>query len=700
MNNLKTFFNPKSIAVIGVSENPSKLSSTIFANIIESGFKKDIFPVNPKYKKLFGVKAYKSVLDIKQKIDLAIIAVPAKLTPQILTEIGKAQIPFTIIISAGFKEIGPKGEILEEKIKQISKRYKIRILGPNCLGSINTINNLNASFASLMPPKGNIAFITQSGAVATAMLDMSLKTNIGFSHFVSLGNKADIEESELIEYFFNDDNVTVIGAYLEEIHNGRKLIQLLDKYKGIKPFILLKPGESKQAQKAIASHTGSMSGPSRIIKAMTKQTDTIQAKNLTELFNYLATFSLSKKLQGNRLAIITNAGGPAIIATDLLVKNNLELAKLEQKTKLHLKKTLPKTASINNPIDVIGDALAERYQAPIEILLKDKNVDGIIIILTPQLVTQIEETAKLIINSFKLSSKPIFPIFLGGKYIRSGLVRLYDKKIPTFTSLQEAIKSISALYQYHNFNREGFEKIAVSSKIIKNKLNIKVKNEEKVLDEITIDKMFKSVAIPTVKQKLCINSSEAIKFAEDLYPVVLKASTTEIIHKTDKNALYLNITNSQELILAFKKLKKSYSKILVQKQIIEDFKEVFIGAIRDGDKNVYNIQNGAKNKNGFGHMVLFGLGGIYTELFKDTKSVLVPAGKNLIKQEFQKTKIYQILNGFRTNKKYNSDCVIDIVYKLQKLLLLYPEISNIDINPLLVTPKNCITVDVKLFIKN
>ncbi len=696
---IKYFFNPKSIAIIGVSKSPLKLSSIIFSNILESGFKGKIYPVNPKYDEIFGFKCYKNVSSIENPVELAVIAVKSKIVPQILLDLIKAKVKYAIIISAGFREIGPNGIKLEQEITKIARKGNIRILGPNCLGSINTINKLNASFATTMPKQGNIAFLTQSGAVATAMLDMALEKNVGFSHFVSLGNKIDIEETELIEYFFNNPKVKVVGAYLEEISNAKKLMEILNNYKHKKPFVLLNPGESKQAQQAMTSHTGAMSSSIAFIKALENQFSITTASNLNQMFNLLTMFSNGKRLEGNKIAIVTNAGGPAIIATDLLVKHGLEIAKISQETKQKLKKYLPETASLNNPIDVIGDALAERYKVPIDILTKDHNVDAIMVIVTPQLVTQIEETAKLIINSFKFSNKPIIPIFLGGKYIKCGLERLYAKKIPSFTSIKNAVDVLEKVNNWQNTKISSYNKslLKLSNQgLYKLKIAKFSKDEEKILSENLVYKLLKEVSIPTTPQGVFTNYKQAINFAKDLFPIVLKVQTKDVIHKTDKKALILDISNPSQLKYEFEKLQQNFNvkSILVQKQITDEFQEVFIGITRDGSSKVYQPQ-----EKGFGHLLIFGKGGVYTELYKDLQKALILATPKYIEKQFLKTKISKILLGYRAKYHYNINCVFETILKLQKLALLYPYISHLDMNPLIVTKTDCFAVDTKIFVK-
>lgn len=704
---LAKLFNPSSIAVVGVSEDPSKLGSVLFSNIVDSGYKGKVYPVNPKHDTLYGMKTYKSVGAIKGKVDLVTIAVPSKFVIEIMKEAGKKGVKAAIVITAGFKEIG-KDE-LEKELVKTAKKYKIRLLGPNCLGMINPMVDLNASFAASTPEKGNISFLSQSGAFCTAVLDMAVEKNLGFSHFVSLGNKADIGELDLLDMWYKDDNVNVIGAYLEEISKGKEMLELVRQNDNKKPLIMFKPGKSSNAQKAISSHTGSLAGSAETFQAAIRQNGIIESNEVNEMFYTMMGFSWSPLPKGPRIAVITNAGGPGIIATDEIVEHGLEMAEISAKSKKAMRNFLPPTASLNNPVDVIGDALAQRYRAPIDVLMQDKNVDAILVILTPQLVTQIEETAKLIINSAKLYEKPIFPVFLGGKYAKTGLQRLYDNKIPAFIYIQDAVKVIQKMYQYQSFqdkaNKAGERRKLALTKIqgkgkYRKELQKLVKEEKINPPEELVAKMVAEVRLDLPDQIISNKLKDILHFAEDRYPVVAKATTESIAHKTDVKALYLNIRNEQELVEKFEELqrtiekvnKKKNGEILVQEQI-EANESLLIGANRDGGSDVY--EDGSK---GFGHLIVVGKGGIYTEVYKDIQTTLVPSTRAEFETTFDRTKVSQILRGARGLEKLAVKEVLDALESVQKLVLLYPEIQSLDINPIMVNKKRAVVVDIKIFL--
>ncbi|MBD3280403.1 hypothetical protein GF389_02675 [Candidatus Dojkabacteria bacterium] len=704
---LDKLFNPKSIAVVGVSEDPTKLGSVLYSNIIDSGYKGKVYPVNPKHDELYGVKAYHSVNTIRDKIDLVAIAVPAKFVIDVIKDAGKQGAKAAIVITAGFKEIG-KDELETELVKTASK-YGIRLLGPNCLGMINPLADLNASFAASTPEKGDVSFLSQSGAFCTAVLDMAIEKNLGFSHFVSLGNKADIGELDLLDMWYKDDEVKVIGAYLEEISQGKDLLEMVRTHDNKKPLIMFKPGKSRHAQEAISSHTGSMAGSAETFQAAIRQNGIIESNEVNDMFYTMMGFSWAPLPKGPRVAVVTNAGGPGIIATDELVENGLEMAEISEKSKKAMKNFLPPTASVKNPIDVIGDALAQRYQAPIDILAQDENVDAILVILTPQLVTQIEETAKLIINSAKLYNKPIYPVFLGGKYAKMGLQRLYDNKIPAFIYIKDAVSVIRKMYEYSSFcgkqseaaekRKKSLVKIQGKGKYTKEMQKLVEKGMINPPEEL-VEKLAKEVELDLPGQIITSEIKDALHFAEDRYPVVAKATTKSIAHKTDVKALYLNIKTEAELSEKFEKLQSTIAKVSKEKnaeilvqEMIEADELLLIGANRDGSADVY--ESGSQ---GFGHLLVVGKGGIYTEVYKDIETTLVPSTREEFEKTLDRTRVSDVLRGARGMDKLAVKEVLDALEAVQKLVLLYPEIESLDINPIMVNKKRAVAVDLKIFL--
>jgi acetyltransferase len=626
----------------------------------------------------------------------------------IIKDCAKKGVKSVMIISAGFGEVGEEGKKIETEIVNVARAAGIRILGPNIIGVINTENNMNSSWMQLSPERGDIAFLSQSGAFCTGVLDMSLKKNLGFYNFCSIGNKSDINELDLVSYWLADDHVKVIGTYLEEVNSGYQLMKLINTHQNKKPVLLFKPGRSDEAKQAIASHTGSMAGSTETIQAAYAQSNLIEVNTATELLSDFMTFSWSKEAKGKRIAIITNAGGPGIMATDKIIENGLELAVLSEDTKTKLKGVLPDAANNHNPVDILGDALAERYLQATEIILQDPNVDCILYIVTPQYITQIEDTAKMIIRTKKFTDKPVFAAFLGEKYISIALERMYDAHVPAFNEIDIAVKAISDLVKYYTTLNNYSEKYS----IVANDLNkgnwvkdiqslISTQTEINALSDDLVNKLTYEVGLDIPKQLVVGNLEQALSFSQSLYPVVIKATNKDIAHKTDFKALYTNLNNENELTTSYNTLMQTIKdktgnqnpQILVQEQINAQ-EEIFIGSNREGSADVYeSFQN-----KGFGHLIVMGKGGIYTEVYKDLAYQLLPSNRDELKQAFLRTKVSKIILGTRGQEPLALEKIVDTLEKIQRLLLLYPMITSIDINPLLITKERAVSVDIKIFV--
>ncbi len=707
-SDFESLFNPKSVAIVGVSKDPAKLGSIILTNLVNAGFKGDIYPVNPKYDELFGYKTYAKISEIPEQVDMVCIAIPVQFVKETIEDAGRKGVKTAIIITAGFKEIGKEGANLEKEIVELAKEKGIRILGPNCLGLMVPGVGLNVSFAASTPLFGDIAFLSQSGAFCTAILDMSLEKNVGFSHFLSMGNKADIDENEIIENWFSDEKVKVIGAYLEEIKDGQTLLEVVNLHGASKPIIIMKPGKTTEAKAAISSHTGSLAGSIQTFQTAMKQAGIIETNEINHMFNLMMGFSWSEIPKGKNVAVITNAGGPGIIATDSLIEHGLKMAVLSEESIKKIKEALPSTASVLNPIDVIGDALAERYKAPIDVLVDDPNVDAILVILTPQLVTQIEETSKLIINIARLATKPIFAVFLGGKYVANGLERMYDNKVPAFRYIDDAVEVLSEMYRYGQVlenQKEHKDRSSILVEFKKGKYRNELERffkvgETKNLPDDLAQKIASEVGISMPKQMVTRSLNQALDFAKNNYPVVIKATSKDISHKTDEKALYLGIEDAEELSANYNRLSNMLitklnienPEILIQ-QMLKGDEEVFVGANRDGGVDVYR-----QNTPGFGHLLAFGKGGIFTEVYKDIGYSLVPATRFDISTSFKSTKVYEIVKGARGSDPLALEEIFKVIESVQRMVLLYPEIVSLDINPLLVTKDKAVAVDIKVFV--
>ncbi|KKP65804.1 MAG: putative acetyl-CoA synthetase (ADP-forming) protein [candidate division WS6 bacterium GW2011_GWE1_34_7] len=695
--------NPKSVAIVGASTDSEKIASVILRNVIDGGYNGRIYPINPKYEEIQGRKTYPTVLEVEDSIDLVCIAIPYQFVDEIVDQCIKKKIKTVVIISAGFKETGEEGKVLEERITEKLKNANIRLLGPNCLGFINNRAKLNLSFARENPGEGNIAFISQSGAFCTAILDMACEKELGFSHVISLGNKADIHENELMNQLFADSNVKALALYLEEFKDGKEFVSLSQKAK--KPILLIAPGSSEEAKLAISSHTGALASSYDTIIAAVRKGNIILAENSEELFKLITLININAIPKGDKIAIITNAGGPAIIATDMVEKEGLELTEIGEKTKQNLLKALPRESSIKNPIDILGDAKSDRYELAIKTVLEEKDADSILVILTPQLITEIEGTAQKIVEISKTESKPIYSCFLGGKDIQAGFRILELNNSPYFNDIQEAVHLIKklSLFEQEKENKKmidanTFKKRGKYTKQIKKLL----KQDDVVIvpDELAISIM-KEFKIDIPNQIVTGSIEEAINFAAINFPVAIKATAEEFEHKTDFKAIYLDIRTITEFEEKFEELKstiekitgKQSPKILVQ-EMIEGKLEFFIGANREGNSDIYE-----KDGLGFGHLLAIGQGGIYTEVYKDIKHILLPESVENMNHILSETKVSTIIDGYRGKPKLAREQLLELMLKLQKMLISYPQIISMDINPIMLTEKRAVVVDIKLYIK-
>jgi len=711
-NNIEFLFYPNTIAVVGVSEDPHKLSSIFFNNIIDSGYKGNLHPVNPKHQSVYGYECFSKVSDIPGEVDQVAILIPEAYVLDVIKDCAIKGVKSVLIISAGFGETGAKGKAIQDEIAEIAKSSGMRILGPNIIGVINTANKLNSSWMTLFPEEGNIAFLSQSGAFCTGILDMALNCNLGFYNFCSVGNKCDVDELDLISYWYNDQNVKVLASYLEEINNGYDLIRFVNTQEQTKPLILFKPGKTLQGVKAISSHTGSLAGSVETVETAIEQSGILEVNSTDEMLSDLQMFSWSKLPTGKRIAIITNAGGPGIMATDSIIQNHLQLAELSAETEEALKQVLPPAASTHNPVDLLGDALADRYLAATEIILKDPNVDMLLYIVTPQYITQIEDTAKMIIRTKKFTQKPVYTVLMGDKYMDIGIERMQDAKVPVFREIESCLTSLVDLVKYSEYVRDRRiedEKSMYAmvdanfgqGKHIEEVKRYLKKGELATLPDELISKIAHEVGLDTAKQAMVDSLSAAQEFAQECYPVVIKAPTDLIAHKTDTKAVFVGIKNPEELALAYAELLKNIAtstgianaKILIQEMIIAR-EEVLVGATRDGNSNVYK-----GGESGFGHLIVFGKGGIYTEVYHDLGYALIPASDQQLHKAFNKTKISQIINGVRGQAPLALTQIVASIKAVQQMVILYPQIQSMDINPLLVNETRAVAVDIKVFVQ-
>ncbi|MEN8116257.1 MAG: acetate--CoA ligase family protein [Bacteroidota bacterium] len=698
--NLQTLFYPKSVAIVGTNKVLGTVPGDIFMNILHADLQGVIYPVSPREKWIGGVKAYKYVIDIEDDVDLAVIVFPSSVTKLALEQCGQKGIKSVIIISAGFREVGEKGLEKEKELVAIAEKYDISFIGPNCLGVINTdpISRLNASFARKFPAEGNIAFLSQSGALCTAVLDYAQAKNIGFSKFVSFGNKADISEIDLLYYLMDDEKTKVILLYLEEISDGPGLMKAARDVieKSHKPVLIMKSGRTKEGASAAASHTGSLAGQDEICDAAFKQAGIIRCENIDEMFNIAIAFVYQPMPKSNRVAIITNAGGPGVLTTDAAIKSGIQLARFGEETTMALKRSLPSTANIKNPVDVIGDARADRYVAAISAAFKDENVDGVFVILTPQSMTDIDTIAKEIAKVAAQNDKPIYTSFMGQADVASGIRILEHNNIPHYVLPESMCKPFITIHQFNQQSEKAKEtpemvQVKESEKakvIIENAL----KSGKKYLYESEATKILAEFDLPVVKSGLAKTADNSVGLAKEIgFPVVMKVMSEDIMHKFDVGGVVLNINSEEEAGNAFNK-------------IISSVKTKMPDAVIDGILVTKQIQNGVevilgiKKDPSFGSVVMFGIGGIFVEIFKDISFRVAPVSKEAALDMIHEIKASKLLLGARGKSVTDIDSLAESIVKLSGLALSCPQISELDINPLIVLEEGngCFVADAKI----
>lgn len=695
---LKAFFTPQSVAVIGAAREPGKLGYGVLSNILKYGYTGQVYPINPKADEILGLKCYPSILDVPGSVELAVIVVPNKFVPQVMEECGKKGVQGTIIISAGFREAGMDGIKLEHQVLDIAKQYGIRVVGPNCLGVISTHTPLNASFAAGMPPKGSIAFMSQSGALCTAILDWALAKEIGFSHFVSLGNKADVNEVDLLQAWQDDEYSRVIIVYMEGLSDGQKFIEVARQVTKNTPIIAVKSGNTAAGSRAVSSHTGSLAGSERAYQAAFDQTGVLRASSIEQLFDYSLAFAYQPELKGRNIAIVTNAGGPGIMATDALESSGMKLATLQPETIETLRQYLPAAANVYNPVDVIGDALADRYEHALKAVLQDENVHGVLVILTPQVYTQIEETAEIVGRLAAMHGKPVLACFMGEEKVGPGIKILNRYNIPNYSFPERAVGALRAMAAFSEWRQRPapqYEQFAVDRERVK-QIFTRARSEGRVtLGDAESREIMEAYGLRIPKSILARNAEEAVAAANTIgYPVVMKIASPDILHKSDIGGVRLNVANAEQVrdffdLLIFRAQRYMPEAqiwgVLVQEMVARG-KEVIIGVNRDPQ---------------FGPLLMFGLGGIYVEVLKDVTFRIAPISRQEAVKMLDDIRSYHLLRGVRGEKPSDLDAIVDAILRVSQLVTDFPEIVEMDINPLMVheAGKGAAAVDMRFVLK-
>ncbi len=692
----ESFFNPKSIAIVGASRQKSKVGYELLASIMGAGYKGKIYPVNPQADTIEGLKCYPALESIQQVPELVIIIVPAKIVPAIMQQCAKIGTRAVIIITAGFKEVGKEGRELEEQIIQTARQAGIRVIGPNCLGVIVPANKLNASFGGDLPAAGSIAYLSQSGALLAAILDMANADGIGFSKLISIGNKADIDELDVIKALGADPDTKVMAGYLESISDGNAFVREAERICYDKPILLMKSGGTEAGAKAASSHTGSLAGSETAYESAFERAGIIRCDSIKQQFDYAQALANQPLPAGSRVAVITNAGGPGIMAADAIERKGLTFAKISDRTMSKLSSELPPAANLYNPIDVLGDALAERYEFALSVILDDPNVDIVLVLLTPQAMTEAAATAEVIVNiSHQKPLKPILACFLGAKKVAEGVRILREGKIPQYDATDSAVASIKVMSNYVRW-RSRPKRVVKLFPVNRRKVEgIIERHQRQKIDDIgetESKEILEAYGFVTPKGSIATSAEQAANIAKQLgFPVVLKIWSSDILHKSDVGGVRIGLENEQEVKDAFdlmmyripkKRPEANILGVLVQ-EMCKSGKEVILGMNRDPH---------------FGPLMMFGMGGIMVEVLKDVSFYLAPLTAEEAKQMLINTKTYQMLQGVRGEEGVDIESIAEGLQRLSQLVTEFPQIQEMDINPYVVGPEGTtpIAVDARI----
>lgn len=714
--NLVTMFNPRSVAVVGASRERKKLGNILLQNIIDSGYKGTIYPVNPKAKSIGGRTCYPSYSELPKAAELAIVSIPAAFVPGVLREIGEKGTRDVVIITAGFKEMG--ADELETEMLKAVEEYKLNILGPNCLGFVNNRHHINATFGQVVNTFGALRFISQSGAIASSIFDWAEATGMGFDTFVTLGNKSQIGENEVLEYWLRQDpgleafnpetnrknelsGYQPVGMYLESIVEGKEFLRLCRQMTQKNPVFVLKPGKSEGAVTAMQSHTGSIAGADAVFDSALAEAGVIRCEGVEDLFDLCRAFAWEDAPKGNRIGVVSNAGGPAVITADFVELEGMSLAEVTKKAEREMKKQLPEAAALHNPIDVLGDALATRYEAAMEAVLAEKGVDALLVILTPQVMTEIKETAEAVAKMSRKYGKPIVCSFMGGRSIVAGEKVLDEHKIPSFRYPERAVRTLAKMHWWwsnfaHTRRHIPALRPGVSARaegfITKTVENAQTQ-KRRVLTSWESNEILRVAKLP-VPEALLVNSlKEANDFAyEHGWPVVLKVSSPNLLHKIDQGGIMLNLKNRAQLGYAYREMSDivrglrangdTLANVQIQKQV-DSGVEVIVGVKRDAV---------------FGPVMMFGAGGTLAELIVDRNLGLLPIDEQRAEELVKGSKVWPLLKGFRGEKPYAYKKLYSLMAKLAGLMDEFDGISEVEINPVILTHTDVWAVDGKALV--
>lgn len=679
---LETLLYPDAIAVIGASRNPAKVGYAVLHNLVNGGFKGTIVPVNPEAREILGLQCYRSLDEYKGRIDLSIIVVGGKYVKEALNKSIAAGAKSVIVITAGFREVSAEGAKAEEELVAICRASGVRMVGPNCLGVLNTDHSMNATFAPSVPPAGKISVISQSGALCVAILDWAANQKLGLGKVVSIGNKADLNEVDFIQALAEDPKTNVIAGYLESIKEGDKFLRVAEQAAGVKPVVILKVGVTQAGAKAASSHTGSLAGADIAYGAAFKRAGVIRAENFEALFDYSTAFAMQPLPNGDRIAVITNAGGPGIMAADAAESLGLKMVSLTAESDKRLREFLPSSAAFGNPIDVIGDADPDRYAKAFEVVQDDENIDGVVVVVTPQNMTRPLELAEKLAAVHR-GKKPVLAAFMGGTEVAAAKVKLMEVGIPNYPSPDRAVTAMRAMCDYSAWRRRPARivtRFPVNRRRVDRIINLRLRSGEPQLGEVEAKEILRAYSFNVLEGQLARTADEAVEVAERIgYPVVLKISSPDIIHKSDFGGVRINLANAEQVRDAFdlmmlriqRKAPKAHLRGVYVEKMGERGREVILGMTRDPQ---------------FGPMLMFGLGGIFVEVMKDVTFHLAPITADEAMQMLKGTRSYALLQGARGQAPVDLDAIAGALQRISQLARDYPEVRELDINPFIVGP--------------
>ena len=702
IENLGKIFAPRRVAVIGASDTPTGVGYTVLKNLVGSGFRGVVYPVNPKRESVQGIHAYKDIPSLPHAPDLAIICTPATTVPAIVRECGEAGTLGLVIISAGFREIGEEGRELERQVLEEQAKFDgMRIVGPNCLGIIVPSISLNASFAAATPEKGHIGFISQSGALCTSVLDWALDEGIGFSHFVSVGNALDVTMGDLIDYFGSATETRSILLYIESIVEAREFMSAARAFARTKPIVAYKAGRFAESAQAAASHTGAMAGVDAVYEAAFQRAGIVRIFEVDDMFDCAELLARQQPPKGDRLAIVTNAGGPGVMATDSLISLDGELAVLGEETIEELNACLPAFWSHGNPVDVLGDAPPDRYAKALEVVIKDDGVDAVLVILTPQAMTDPTATAQAIGEVAEKCNKPILATWMGGRMVNEGLQLLNDMSIPSYTAPEKAIRAFMHLVSYarnleilHETPRDIPLSFTLDRKRLKGVLDTILTEGNDILSENVSKAFLEAYEIPVTKPHLARSADEAVAVAARWgYPVVMKIHSPQITHKTDVGGVILNLTSDEAVRKAYDEMVSRAAEKRPDADIIGVTVQEMVTI-----PNGFELILGTKQDPIFGSVIMVGMGGTAAEVFRDRALGLPPLNETLTRRMLKSLKSWPLLTGYRGKPPVNIDRLIEIIMRFSYLVADYPEIKELDVNPLVITPDDAIALDARAVI--